>query len=190
MAKTHDNITPELQTFIRSQHLFFVATAPLSTDGHINLSPKGHDVLRILSDRQVAYLDLTGSGNETSAHLLENGRITLMFCAFEGPPNIVRLYGTGRVVLPDTPEWDVLSPQFTPLLGMRQIMVVDVERVQSSCGYAVPFFDYVGERETLQKYWDHKGEDGKVAYQQEKNRESIDCLPTHLAERSTATASE
>src|SRR5687767_15228277 len=106
MAKVHPEITPELQQFIEQQHLFFVATAPLSSEGHVNLSPKGHDCLRVLSPMRVAYLDMTGSGNETSAHLLENGRITFLFCAFEGAPKILRLYGKGRTVLPGSAEWD------------------------------------------------------------------------------------
>ncbi|HEX2622484.1 MAG TPA: pyridoxamine 5'-phosphate oxidase family protein, partial [Phototrophicaceae bacterium] len=142
MAKVFECITDDFREWIAAQHLFFVASAPLSADGHINVSPKGQDCLRVLSDHQVAYLDLTGSGNETSAHLEENGRITLMFCAFEGPPRILRLYGTGRTVLLGTPEWDELIDLFTPMPGMRQIIVIDVTRVQTSCGYAVPFFNY------------------------------------------------
>ena len=108
MAKVFDHITPQLQQFIKQQHLFFVATAPLSETGHINVSPKGLDCFRVLSPNRVAYLDLTGSGNETSAHLQENGRITLMFCAFQGAPSILRLYGVGQTLLPDAPEWDSL----------------------------------------------------------------------------------
>src|SRR5262245_18924416 len=113
MGKVVEEITPQLREFIEKQHLIFVATAPLSLEGHVNLYPKGLDCLRIFSPLKVGYLDLTGSGNETSAHLLENGRITFMFCAFDGPPNIVRLYGQGRTVIPDTPEWDELIPNFT-----------------------------------------------------------------------------
>ncbi|NET36580.1 MAG: pyridoxamine 5'-phosphate oxidase family protein, partial [Cyanothece sp. SIO1E1] len=131
MAKCFDGITEELQAFIAVQHLFFVATAPLNASGHINLSPKGLDSFRILSANRVAYLDLTGSGNETSAHLLENGRITFMFCAFQEPSCILRLYGQGRAVLPDAPEWDNLSAIFPSTAGTRQIIVADIEQVQT-----------------------------------------------------------
>src|SRR5215217_2705714 len=112
MAKTYDDITPELQAFVAAQPMFFVATAPLDAQGHVNLSPKGQDSFRVLSSRRVAYLDLTGSGNETSAHLLENGRITFMFCAFSGPPQILRLYGQGYTILPGSAEWAELAPLF------------------------------------------------------------------------------
>lgn len=180
MAKVVENITPELQEFIEAQHLFFVASAPLS-GGHVNLSPKGMDCLRVLSPLRVAYLDLTGSGNETSAHLLENGRITLMFCAFEGAPRILRLYGQGQTILPGSAEWKTLAPNFQLYMGTRQIIVIDVERVQTSCGFGVPFFDYVGERETLTKWAESKGEEGMDAYHQEKNMVSIDALPTPMS---------
>lgn len=182
MAKVHASINPKIEEFIRAQHLFFVASAPLDGAGHINLSPKGHDCFRILSKTQVAYMDLTGSGNETSAHVAENGRITIMFCAFEGAPNIVRLFGKGRVVLPIDAEWDALIAHFTPQLGTRQLIVVDVHRVQTSCGFAVPFMDYAGERDTLTKWTEAKGEDGLEAYRREKNSLSIDSLPTPLGQ--------
>ncbi len=182
MAKVHDSITDDLRAFITAQHMFFVASAPLSADGHVNLSPKGLDCLRILSPQQVGYLDVTGSGNETSAHLLENGRITLMFCAFEGSPNIVRLYGTGRVILPSSLEWEATASHFTLFTGTRQIIVVDVERVQTSCGFAVPLYEYVEQRETLIKWAEVKEEQGALeAYQQQKNLISIDALPTPLS---------
>jgi hypothetical protein len=182
VAKVYDTITEKIDQFIRAQHLFFVATAPLDSDGHVNMSPKGHDTLRILSPNKVAYLDLTGSGNETSAHLLENGRITFMFCAFDGAPDIIRLYGTGRTVLPGTPEWDELSPLFPVMLSARQIIVADIHRTSTSCGYAVPYYDYVGERDTDVRWAEAKGPDGLVAYRQEKNVASIDGLPTALCE--------
>lgn len=182
MGKVFDYITDDLQTFIRQQHLFFVATAPLSGDGHVNLSPKGMDSFRVLSPNRVCYLDMTGSGNETSAHVTENGRITFMFCAFEGPPNIVRLYGQGRTVLSDSPEWDELSGHFTLYLGKRQIIVADIHRISTSCGYAVPRFEYAGERDTLVKYWAAKGEDTIPGYQREKNSSSIDGLAAPLCE--------
>src|SRR5258708_16985973 len=136
MAKVYDSINDDLKDFIGEQHVFFVATAPLDGAGHINLSPKGLDCFRILSPRQVAYLDLTGSGNETSAHLHENGRITFMFCAFDGPPNILRLYGTGRTILAGSPEWADLNHHFPTIPGARQIIITDITLVQTSCGYA------------------------------------------------------
>lgn len=181
MGKLHECITEDLQDFIRKQHLFFVATAPLDANGHVNLSPKGYDCLRILSPYRVMYLDLTGSGNETSAHVQENGRITLMFCAFEGAPMVLRLYGQGRVVLPGDAEWDDLSRQFPTYLSTRQIMLVDVQRVWTACGYAVPLMDFVSERDTLLRWADAKGADGIAAYRREKNLCSIDDLPTPLA---------
>jgi hypothetical protein len=181
MGKVYQHITEPLREFISQQHLFFVATAPLSAEGHVNVSPKGLDCLRILSENRVAYLDLTGSGNETAAHLMENGRITFMFCAFSGAPNIVRLYGHGRAILPDDPEWAALSAQFPTYPGARQIITADIERVSTSCGYAVPLYDYEGERDTLLKWAERKGEDALVEYRQEKNVCSIDGLPTPLA---------
>ncbi|MFZ4813808.1 MAG: pyridoxamine 5'-phosphate oxidase family protein [Phototrophicaceae bacterium] len=178
MAKVHPHITPELREWIEAQHLFFVASAPLTADGHVNLSPKGNDCLRVLDDARVAYLDMTGSGNETSAHLIENGRLTLMWCAFEGSPRILRLYGHGQVILPDTPAWNELYPLFLPLAGARQIILNTVMRVQTSCGFAVPFYDYVGDRDALTRFAETKSEDGLMAYRAEKNMQSIDGLPT------------
>jgi len=180
MGKVFAYTTDDLSAFIRQQHLFFVATAPLSENGHVNLSPKGMDSFRILSPNQVAYLDMTGSGNETSAHIAENGRITFMFCAFDGPAKIVRLYGAGRTVLPDTPEWNDLSGLFTFYPGMRQIIVADIDRVSTSCGYGVPFLNYRGERAALVKYWQVKGEAALPEYQRTHNKSSIDGLPTPL----------
>lgn len=181
MAKVHESITPEFRKWIDEQKIFFVASAPLTADGHVNLSPKGHDCLRVIDEHTVAYLDMTGSGNETSAHIAENGRITLMWCAFEGAPRIFRLYGRGEVVLPDTERWAELSPLFDMLPGARQIIVNHVQRVQTSCGFAVPFMDYKEERLALKKYAETKGEDGMVDYRREKNVESIDGIPTPLA---------
>ena len=181
MAQTYDVITPELQSFISVQPMFFVATAPLDALGHVNLSPKGLDSFRVLSPLQVAYLDLTGSGNETSAHLLENGRITFMFCAFSGPPRILRLYGQGRIVLPGAAGWDELQPLFPTLPGIRQVIVAEITRVQTSCGFGVPLMHYEGQRDTLSRWATAKGEDGLVTYRQQKNMASIDGLPTVLA---------
>jgi hypothetical protein len=180
MAKVFDCITEKLQEFITKQHIFFVASAPLSATGHVNLSPKGLDSFRILSPHQVAYLDLTGSGNETSAHLQENGRITLMFCAFQETPVILRLYGQGYTILPTSPEWDSLYSLFPPIAGTRQIIVADIERVQTSCGFGVPLYQYEGHRETLINWANKKGEQGIKEYQQQKNIISIDGLSTPL----------
>ncbi len=160
--------------------MFFVSTAPLSADGHVNLSPKGIDSFRVLSPNRVAYMDIIGSGNETSAHLLENGRITIMFCAFEGPPNILRLYGEGRTVLPGDDEWNELSALFELQLATRQIIVADVHKVQTSCGFSVPLYEYMGERDHAEKWAQAKGADGLEAYKREKNRISMDGLPTAL----------
>lgn len=181
MAKIHDSINDEFRQWIEQQHIFFVASAPLTADGHVNVSPKGHDCLRILDEHTVAYLDMTGSGNETSAHIAENGRITLMWCAFEGAPRILRLYGRGEVVLPDTERWTELTPLFEMLPGTRQIIVNHVEIVQTSCGFAVPFMEYQEDRPTLKKWAEAKGEDGICEYHQEKNMQSLDGLPTPLA---------
>ena len=181
MAKVFDCITDDLKKFIADQQMFFVASAPLTATGHINVSPKGLDSFRVLSDRRVAYLDLTGSGNETSAHLIENGRITLMFCAFQGSPMILRLYGTGQVVLPDTPAWAELISWFTPLPGARQIVVADIERVQTSCGFGVPLYDTVDQRRMLLDWASKKGQEGLKEYHMQKNMVSVDGLPTPIA---------
>jgi hypothetical protein len=186
--KLFDEITDQLAAFITAQPLFFVASAPLAADGHINLSPKGLDCLRILSPQRVAYLDLTGSGNETSAHLAENGRITFMFCAFAGPPQILRLYGHGATVLPETDAWQTLASHFPEYPGARQIIVADITRVQTSCGFAVPLMDYRGERDTLIRWAENKGETGIAAYHQQKNMVSIDGLATPLAEAAERAA--
>jgi hypothetical protein len=183
MGKTYDHIPAELRDFILAQKVFFVATAPLDAAGHINLSPKGLDCFRVLSDRQVAYLDLTGSGNETSAHLEENGRITFMFCAFDGPPNILRLYGRGRTVLPGTPEWDQLITPFPQRIGIRQVLLADIDRVMTSCGFGVPLYDFRGDRDTLERWAQTKGPDALERYRLEKNTRSIDGIPTALGKR-------
>lgn len=180
MAKFYDSINETLQKFIEAQHMFFVASAPLSAEGHVNLSPKGMDSLRVLSPNRVAYIDLIGSGNETSAHLLENGRLTLMWCAFSGKPDIVRLYGKGHAVLPSDLEWVELSPLFPNYINARQIITADIHMVQTSCGYAVPLMEFVADRDTHTRWAEAKGEDGLEAYVREKNVESIDGLPTPI----------
>lgn len=177
MGKVYEQIDDRLREFIARQHVFFVATAPLAADGHVSLSPKGLDSFRILSPRSVAYLDLTGSGVETIAHLRENGRLTIMFCAFEGPPKIVRLHGRGRVVFPGDEEFCKLRPLFPEFPGVRGIIVADLERISDSCGYGVPLYEYRGERRQLIDWSERKGEEGLLRYQAENNRRSIDGLP-------------
>ncbi|SDD39724.1 Pyridoxamine 5'-phosphate oxidase [Paenibacillus sp. UNCCL117] len=184
MGKSYPNMLPEHEAFIRKQHIFFVGSAPTAVEGHVNLSPKGYDSFRILSSSQVAYLDMTGSGNETSAHLEENGRITFMFMAFEGAPMILRLYGSGQVVLPDTPEWDRLIPLFQPLPGARQIITAAIHEVKTSCGFSVPYFSYEADRDTLKQWSVNKGEEKLDAYRREKNRVSMDGLLTTLGKSS------
>lgn len=177
MSRVHDRIDDRLREFIERQHVFFVATAPVE-GGHVNVSPKGvGGTFTIVDDRQVAYLDITSSGAETVAHLRENGRITLMFCAFEGGPNIVRLHGRGRLVTLYDEELDSWLPRFSETRGARAVIVVDVDRVSSSCGYGVPLMEYVGERDILPRYADRKGAEGRAEYRRKKNRTSIDGLP-------------
>jgi hypothetical protein len=176
MGTIFDGLDDGLKGFIAAQPLFFVATAPLSADGHINLSPKGLDTFRVLAPRQVAYLDLTGSGVETVAHLRQNGRITLMFCAFAGPPRVLRLYGRGRAVVPGDQDWEELVGQFPGHPGARSVVVVELERVADSCGYGVPLFEYVGQRGQLPAWAGRKGPEELARYQGQKNRQSIDGL--------------
>lgn len=177
MSKTYPAIDAELRQWIEQQPVFFVASAPLARNGHINLSPRGLDSLRILGEHEVLILDLTGSGNETAAHLLENGRLTLMFCSFGIEPRILRLYGTGEVVLPGATHWSAMRNNFADLPGVRQIFHVRVERIQTSCGFGVPRLDFVSQRDTLLDWAIKKGEAGVTAYQEQKNHTSIDGLP-------------
>jgi hypothetical protein len=176
MGRVLEQLDDRLVGFIGRQHLFFVGTAPDGPDGHLNISPKGLDTFRILGPTSVAYLDLTGSGIETVAHLRQNGRITILFCAFEGAPLILRLYGRGRVVEPGEPEWDGLVGGFPDLPGIRSVIVVDLERVAESCGFAVPLYDYRGERSQLIDYAHKKGPGGLQQYRASKNRASIDGI--------------
>ncbi len=164
--------------FINTQKLFFVATA--TADSRVNLSPKGMDSLRVLDQQRVIWLNVTGSGNETSAHVQQHPRMTLMFCAFEGSPLILRLYGKARVIHKTDAEWQALYPYFVPLPGARQIFDLQVELVQTSCGMAVPFYHYAGEREQLSDWAIKKGDEGVQRYWQDKNEFSIDGLPTHI----------
>ena len=177
MADFFTELNDAQKAFIAEQKLFFVATAPSA--GRINLSPKGLDTFRCLDGRTVAYLDLTGSGNETAAHLAEDGRMTVMFCSFTRKPLILRLYGHGRVVQPHDDAWPALFAHFEPVPGQRQIIVLDVESVQTSCGYAVPHYVFQEERDTLLRWAEHKGEAGLEAYRAEKNQRSIDGLDVY-----------
>jgi hypothetical protein len=177
MGEVFETITQELRDWINQRQLFFVATAPLARDGLINCSPKGLDSFRILGPTTVAYADLTGSGIETAAHLKENGRIAIMFCAFDGPAKIVRLHGRGRYLEPGTLDFQQRRTEFGDVIGLRGIVEVSTERISDSCGYGVPKFEYLGQRETLIKASQQKGEAGLAEYRREKNRLSIDGLP-------------
>ena len=181
MGKLHDSITDEFKTWIEAQHVFFVASAPLTADGHVNLSPKGGDAFRVLASSQVGYVDYTGSGNETSAHIHENGRITFMFCAFDGAPRILRLQGKGRTILPSDDEWADVSKHFdVSNPGTRQIILADITRVYTACGFSVPLMEFVSDRDILTRWAETKGADGIEQYQCEKNITSVDGLPTPL----------
>jgi hypothetical protein len=177
VAKLFEVIDDSLADFIQRQKMFFVATSPLSEDGHVNLSPKGLDSFRILDRRTVAYVDFVASGIETISHLKENGRIVLMFCAFEGPPNIVRLHGRGEVIEPDHAEFAALSAMFPEYVGLRAVIRVHCNRISDSCGYGVPRYEYLGERSQLLDWAAGKGPDGLAEYQRHKNARSIDGLP-------------
>lgn len=178
MSQFHDALTPEITEFISSQPLFFTATAP--NDGRINLSPKGMDTFRILDDRTVAYLDITGSGNETATHLRQNGRITLMFCSFGPTARIVRIYGHGRVVRPCDLEWSELHRHFPTCPGERQIMKIAVASAMTSCGYGVPRMELVAPRKTLEEYWIKKGPGAAEKYWGVHNVHSIDGIDSGI----------
>jgi hypothetical protein len=180
MAKFYSDISPELQSFISEQKIFFTATAPQK--GRINLSPKGIDTFRCIDNQTVAYLDLTGSGNETSAHLQEDSRMTIMFCSFSEKPLILRLYGQGKVIRPRDTEWQSYYSLFNPVPGNRQIILLNVESLQTSCGYAVPIYELQEERQTLVEWAKKKGEQGLYEYWQAKNITSIDGQQTKLLE--------
>lgn len=176
MGRAFDSITPQMREFIEQQHMFFVATAP-TDGGRVNVSPKGYDAFRILDDHTVCYLDLTGSGAETIAHVRDNGRITFMFCAFEGKPNICRLYGTARVVRAGDAGFDDLRSGFDDAAGVRSIIVADIDRTSNSCGFSVPFMDFVEHRPTLARHWEGKDDEELADYWAKKNETSIDGLP-------------
>lgn len=178
MGKVLDAIDPKLARWLQRQPVFFVATSPLAGDGHLNLSPKGlAGTFRVLDEHTVAYLDLTGSGAETLAHLRENGRIVLMFCAFDGPPNIVRLWGRGEAVLPSAPGFAELVAGFPAHPGVRSVVRVAVSRIADSCGYAVPRMTLDAERDVLDLANAKKGTDGLATYRRRRNATSIDGLP-------------
>jgi hypothetical protein len=178
MGKQHTTMTEQHIEFIARQKLFFVATA--TADSRVNLSPKGMDSLRVVGDNRVVWLNVTGSGNETAAHVQLAPRMTIMFCAFEGDPLILRLYGRARVIHCNDPGWAELSALFPPLPGARQLFDLSVELVQTSCGMGVPFFDYRGERDALNEWAMKKGDEGIRRYWEERNQFSLDRIPTHI----------
>jgi hypothetical protein len=184
MAKQFPRMEPKHQDFIRRQHVFFVASA--AAGSHINLSPKDGASLRVLGENAVVYLDRTGSGNETSAHLRADGRLTFMFCAFEGSPQILRLYGRGRILPRSGADYDrLLETEFAGWqqpMGARQMVALDVDLVQTSCGYAVPVYDYRAERPNLERWSESQGREGLRQYRRENNARSIDDLPTGFVE--------
>lgn len=177
MGKQRERIDSDLAAWISRQRVFFVATAPLSMNGHINASPKAGDAFRILGPREVAYQDYTGSGVETAAHLRENGRIVVMFCAFDGPPLIVRLHGHGTVVTSDQARFTDLARRFPANAGTRAFVHIIVSRVSESCGYSVPYFDFREHRDALDRWAISQGKEGLANYRAQKNQTSIDGLP-------------
>jgi len=176
MAEFFDALSDEHQRFIERQHVFFVATA--AADGRVNLSPKGGPSVVALDSSRLLWLNLTGSGNETAAHVLEQNRITMMWTAFEGPPLILRVYGNARAIHPDEPDWDECVDRIPAHVGARQYFEIAVESVQTSCGYQTPLMDYREERKALEKWAEKKGDDGLRTYWSEKNAVSIDGLST------------
>ncbi|MDW5287569.1 pyridoxamine 5'-phosphate oxidase family protein [Formosa sp. PL04] len=178
MGKKTDHIAPHIEDFIANQHLFFVGTA--AAEGRINVSPKGTDSFRVINKNKIIWLNLTGSGNETAAHLLLNNRMTIMFCAFEGKPLILRLYGNATIFHPRDNAFDTYSSYFPNAVGSRQIIEMDVDLVQTSCGFGVPFMDYKEERTTLNEWATQKGPEGIEQYWVDKNTESIDGFETQI----------
>ena len=177
MAKVHSEITSELANWIAEQPLYFVASAPLSDSGHVNVSPRGVHSLRIMNPNQVLLLDLTGSGNETAAHVTENSRLTVMFCAFTGKPKILRLYGSAEAILPGHQDWATLRAEFPEsIAAVRQLFRLDINRIQTSCGFGVPLMDFVAQREILTEWSEKRDEQELIEYRQNKNAKSIDGL--------------
>ena len=181
MAQRFPELSETLQQFIQQQKLFFVATA--APDGRVNLSPKGMDSLRVLDSHTIIWLNVTGSGNETAAHLEESSRMTLMFCAFEGPPLILRTFGEARAIYQKDPQWSDYFDQLQPLPGARQIYELKIDLVQTSCGAGVPLYDYAGERDALNSWNAAKSPEETRDYWREKNQFSIDNRPTHIMQR-------
>ena len=177
MGKVYEQIDAPLEQFIRAQQMFFVATAPLAAEGHVNLSPKGLDSFRVLGPHSVGYLDYVGSGAETIAHLRENGRIVLMVCAFQGPPRILRLHGRGEIVEPQDAGFEPLRAQFPPAQGVRSVVRISLTRISDSCGFGVPLYQFEGDRAQLPKWAERKGDTALRDYQRDKNRNSVDGLP-------------
>ena len=180
MARFYPALDAKHRAFIAEQKLFFTASG--TADSRLNLSPKGMDSLRVIDGQHIAYLDLTGSGNETAAHLKHDGRMTMMWCSFDSDPLILRVYGRGRAVRRQDAEWSGLRRHFAALPGERQLIVLNVESVQTSCGYAVPMYTYAGVRDTLARWAEKKGTVGLLDYWREKNQISIDGLTTGLLE--------
>jgi hypothetical protein len=178
MAQMYEALSQRHCEFIADQKMYFVGTA--TSDSRINVSPKGMDSLRVIDPKRVAWLNVTGSGNETSAHVQADSRMTLMFCAFEGTPLILRLYGKARVIHPGDPDWASLYALFTPLPGARQIFDLDIRHVQTSCGMGVPLYDYQSQRGQLEPWAEKKGDAGLRDYWTLKNQTSIDGLPTRI----------
>lgn len=178
MGKQYETLSEALIEFIAEQKIFFVGTA--AADSRVNVSPKGMDSFRVLGKNRVAWLNVTGSGNETSAHIQLDPRMTIIFCAFEGDPLILRLYGTAKVIHKNDVEWNRLFPSFAPLAGARQIFDLSIDLVQTSCGMAVPCYSYAGDREMLSDWAMQKGEEGLKIYWEEKNQMSIDGIPTNI----------
>lgn len=181
MAKQYTELSTQLIEFIAAQKIFFVGTA--TANSRVNVSPKGMDSLRVLGQNRLIWLNVTGSGNETSAHIQENPRMTIMFCAFEGSPVILRLYGTAKVIHQSDRAWSELFTHFQPLPGARQIFDMTIDLVQTSCGMGVPYFAYTEEREMLTDWAVNKGEEKIKEYWLEKNQFSLDNIPTHIAEK-------
>lgn len=177
MGKVFERIDDEVAEFIQSQQMFFVATAPLSADGIVNVSPKGLESFAILDDRTVVYADLIGSGIETVAHLKENGRIVVMFCAFEGEPKIVRLHGRGEVITPHHPAFESMQEHFPDYAALRAFIRITCERISDSCGWGVPLYEFQGQRNQYLDFTNKAGVEGVREYQAKNNRESIDGLP-------------
>jgi hypothetical protein len=181
MGKQYESLSERLIEFIAEQKIFFVGSA--TADSRVNVSPKGMDSFRVLNNKRAIWLNVTGSGNETSAHVQLDARMTIMFCAFKGQPLILRLYGTARVVHQNDDDWRELFSHFNPLPGARQIFDLTIELVQTSCGMAVPYYTHTSDRDQLSDWAKKKGNDGLIQYWEEKNQSSIDNIPTNIIEK-------